>query len=119
MQDASQLVPFTIHTFLTAGIIGVIIVAILAVQGQRKIQARNIAAGILLGIPNYFSIYYLVRFLNTDVMQSSAAIPVNNIGIVLASALCGIFAFKENTSATRIIGLILSLGAILLIAFGD
>jgi drug/metabolite transporter (DMT)-like permease len=119
LQDVESLVPFTIHTFATAGTIGVVLVAILAMRGKTKLHYRNIIAGIFLGIPNYFSIYYLVKLLSSDMMQSSAAIPVNNIGIVLACALCGILLFKEKAPATRIIGLVLSVAAILLIAFGD
>lgn len=119
LPDAGSLVIFTIHVFATAGIIGTIIIAILKAQGKIRLHYRNMVAGILLGIPNYFSIYYLVRLLNEGPLQSAAAITVNNIGIVLASALCAILVFKEKASAQRILGLVLSLAAILLIALGD
>jgi multidrug transporter EmrE-like cation transporter len=51
-------------------------------------------------------------------MESSAAIPVMNIGVLVASSLTAITVFKEHADKQRIIGLVLSVIAILLIAFG-
>lgn len=110
---------FTIHTFAAAGTIGVIIVSILLILKKATFQWRNVLAGICLGVPNYFSIYYFIRMLNSSVLQSSAAIPVNNIGILVTSSLTAIILFREKVSSLRIVGLILAIVAILLIAFGD
>lgn len=110
---------FTVHTFATAGTIGVIIVSALAMLGKTKLQWRNVFAGICIGIPNYFSIYYFIRLLNSNVLQSSAAIPVNNIGILVTSSLTAILLFREKVTPLRILGLVLAIVAILLIAFGD
>ncbi len=119
LQDDESMVSFTIHAFATAGIIGLLLVAVAIARNKTVFHFRNIAAGVLLGVPNYFSIYYLIKLLNADFLQSSAAIPVNNIGIVVVSAICGIVLFKEKAPAARIIGLVLSIAAISLIAFGD
>jgi drug/metabolite transporter (DMT)-like permease len=110
---------YTIFCFATAGTIGVVLTTTLVVLGKTKIRLRNIIAGICLGVPNYFSIYYFIRMLNSSVLHSSASIPVLNIGILAASALTAIVAFREQVNILRIIGLALSVGAILLIAFGD
>ena len=119
LQDDESMVSFTIHAFATAGIIGLLLVVVAIARNKTVFHFRNIAAGVLLGVPNYFSIYYLIKLLNADFLQSSAAIPVNNIGIVVVSAICGIVLFKEKAPAARIIGLVLSIAAISLIAFGD
>jgi drug/metabolite transporter (DMT)-like permease len=110
---------FTIHAFVAAGSIGLVIVGVSLLAGKSKLQFKNLVAGIILGIPNYFSIYFFIRFLNSGLMQSSAAIPVNNIGIVMVSALMAILFFKEKPERYRIIGLLLSVISIILIAFGD
>jgi multidrug transporter EmrE-like cation transporter len=52
-------------------------------------------------------------------MQSSAAIPVLNIGILVVSAVAAMLFFKEKAGPIRLAGLLLSVVAILLIAFGD
>jgi drug/metabolite transporter (DMT)-like permease len=110
---------YTIHVFFTAGSIGAILVGIRMARGKAPLAWRNIVAGVVLSIPNYFSIYYLIQLLNSGFLQSSAAIPINNIGIVLASALAAIIFFREKATTMRIIGLILSVVAIILIAYTD
>lgn len=110
---------FTIHVFATAGLIGTVLVIVLAIMNKIKLHPRNILAGILLGVPNYFSIYFLIRLLNSDYMESSAAIPVSNIGVVVASSLAAIAIFKEKANRPRIIGLLLAIAAILLISLAD
>ena len=110
---------YAIYSFMAAAVLGMMVVFGLAVAGRVRLQWRNIAAGICVGIPNYFSIYFFIRALNTNFLHSSASIPVINIGILLASVLMAILFFRERAGGLRIIGLILSVAAILLIAFGD
>lgn len=110
---------YSIYCFATACTLGIVLVSVLLLLKKIEFQWRNIVAGICMGIPNYFSIYYLIRMLNSNFLQSSAAIPVLNIGIVVASALMAIFIFREKANMLWITGLVLSVIAILLIAFGD
>ena len=110
---------YTIHAFAMASTLGILWIITQRLRNKIELHWRNIIAGIILGVPNYFSIYFLIRLLNSDFLQSSAAIPVNNIGIVLLSALVAFFFFKENISVQRAIGLILSIASILLIALSD
>jgi len=112
-------ITYTIYMFCVAATAGTIAAIYLSVKNKTGFPLRNVAAGIILGIPNYFSIYFLVKLLNSNYFQSSAAIPINNIGIVLASAVAGILLFREKTTAARIIGLFLSILSIILIAFAD
>ncbi len=110
---------FTVHIFAVAGTLGLLLVIVLASLGRIQLHYRNIIAGVLLGIPNYFSIYYFIQFLNSNFMQSSAAIPVNNIGILIASTLIAVLFFKERMTTYRVVGLLLSIICILLIALAD
>ena len=80
---------------------------------------KNLLAGVLIGVPNYFSIWCLVRFLKNSPWQSSASIPVNNMGIVLFSAVVAWLLFKERLSLINWLGILLSLIAIYFIAFGN
>ena len=110
---------YTIYCFAVAGVLGIALVTVLVILKKVELHWRNIIAGICVGVPNYFSIYFLIRALNSNMMQSSAAIPVINIGILVASALTAILVFREKANGQRIIGLVLSVIAILLIALGD
>jgi drug/metabolite transporter (DMT)-like permease len=107
---------FSIHAFAAAGTIGTILITILALAGKMKLHWRNIVAGICIGIPNYFSIYLFIRLLHSHFMDSAAAIPVTNIGIVVTSSIVAILLFKEKITIPRFIGLALAIIAILLIA---
>lgn len=117
LQDVKQQAVFPIHVFAVAASIGVVLVLILAAKKKIELHYRNIVAGIVLGVPNYFSIYYLIRMLNDKSMQSSIAIALNNIGIVLLSALAALLFLKEKLTKQRIIGLLLAVVSIVLIAW--
>ncbi len=109
---------YLIASFATAAIIGLIILIGLVVGGKTKFDKRSIIAGIAIGIPNYFSIWCLVKVLKQNEGNSSAIIPINNMGIVLFSTVTAWFLFKEKLSAINLAGILLALGAIALIAFG-
>jgi drug/metabolite transporter (DMT)-like permease len=108
---------YTIHVFAVAGSIGIITVTVLALRGNVSLAWKNVLAGICIGIPNYFSIYFFIKMLNSNMLPSSSAIPVNNIGILVCSTFVALFIFREHATIWRVIGLVMSLVAILLIAF--
>jgi drug/metabolite transporter (DMT)-like permease len=110
---------YLINSFAAAGFIGLIWLLIRLATGKAHFQWKNLLAGILIGIPNYFSIWCLVKVLKESNLQSSAIIPVNNMGIVLFSTVMAWLLFKEKLSAINWTGIVLSLIAIALIAFGD
>lgn len=110
---------FTIHLFLFAALSGTILMVISSMRSGKMFNMRDVTAGIVLGIPNYFSIYFFIRFLNSGVFESSVAIPVNNIGIVVASSLVAILFLKESATRQRLVGLALAIISILLIALSD
>ena len=110
---------FAIFTFATAGTLGILLIASLGLLKKIQLHRRNVIAGICVGIPNYFSIYYLIRALNSHIFQSSATIPVLNIGILVVSGIAAFVVFREKMNGLRIAGLILSVLAIVLIAWGD
>ncbi len=107
---------FSSSIFAVAGIIGICILIGQAVMGKLKITWRNLAGGIALGIPNYFSIYFLVMALRSPGFENSVIFTLNHIGIVLASTLIGILFFKEELIQKNWIGLVLAIISILLVA---
>ena len=109
---------YLISGFLSASIIGMLYLEYQYLIGMQVFSAKNVLAGILIGIPNYFSIWCLVHFLKQSPWQSSASIPVNNMGIVLFSSVVAWVLFKERLSAINWLGIILSIVAIYFIAFG-
>jgi drug/metabolite transporter (DMT)-like permease len=112
---------YLVSAFFFAGTIGTILLIIQYITGKQKFEPKAVLAGICIGIPNYFSIWCLVKVLKTPPygLQSSAIIPLNNIGILLFSTVVAFLLFKERLSKTNWLGVILSVIAITLIAYGD
>jgi drug/metabolite transporter (DMT)-like permease len=109
---------YLISAFCVATIIGTILMLILLLSGEEKFDFRSIPGGICLGIANYLSIWCLIRVLKQYADHSSKIIPINNMGIVLFSTVIGWILLKERLSPVNWLGILLSLVAIALIAFG-
>lgn len=84
---------------------------------REKILSRNIIGGVLLGLPNYFSMYFLFRTLHQPSLTSTLVFPINNIGIVLLSTLLAAVLFKEKLTGRALLGLLLAILSIAIIAF--
>lgn len=109
---------FVSSIFLFAGTIGLPIVLGGILLGKLRFAWQNIIGGILLGIPNYFSIYFLMKALGAG-WEGSVVFPINNVGIIALSAIIGGFLiFKEKYSKWNMLGIALSIIAIILIALG-
>ncbi|MEZ5016730.1 MAG: EamA family transporter [Flavipsychrobacter sp.] len=119
LSHASIQASFTIHIFFMAAMLGSVAVVYNVVTGRTKLSYKNVLAGIVLGVPNFFSIFYLVRLFNVDVLESSAIIPVNNIAILLLSTIIAIIFFKEEFTKYRFVGILLSALSILLIVLSN
>ena len=107
---------FSTSIFAVAGVIGSIIIIIQAISGKLNLSWKSLAGGIALGIPNYFSIYFLVMALRSPGFENSVLFTLNHVGIVLTSTLVGIIFFKEVLLRKNWIGLVLAIISILLVA---
>ncbi len=107
---------FSAILFLAAAIFGLIVVLFQAIRGNLKIELKNIIAGTLLGIPNYFSIYFLVKALRSDILESSGVFAINNVAIVTLSTIVGIILFQEKLLPKNWVGILLAIVSIILIA---
>jgi drug/metabolite transporter (DMT)-like permease len=109
---------FLISAFSVAGVIGIITLLVQFATGKQSFSGKAVLAGIIIGIPNYFSIWCLGKVITFYQGNSSAIIPVNNMGIVLFSAVAAWLLFKERLSLINWAGIGLAIAAIALIAYG-
>jgi len=105
------------YLFLFAFIFGVLILLWRIKNGKNKPSKKDLFWGIILGIPNYFSMYFLLDSLND--LPSSSVFPLANMGVILCSTLLSILLFKEKISKKKSLALLCSILAILLISFYD
>ncbi|MDC7997835.1 DMT family transporter [Gilvibacter sediminis] len=108
---------FSATIFAAAAISGILLLFYKRMQSQLSIAPRNIIAGIALGIPNYFSIYFLVQALRISYLDSATVFTMNNIAIVILATLTGILLFKERLSTSNWVGIALALVSIAIIAY--
>jgi multidrug transporter EmrE-like cation transporter len=88
-------------------------------RGQTKIEGKHLLAGLILGIPNYFSIFLLMLSYSTTGWQDSTVLAVTNVSVVVASALLGFVAFRETSSPKKLIGLLAAISAILTLYYAS
>ncbi|MCR9228965.1 MAG: EamA family transporter [Flavobacteriaceae bacterium] len=77
---------------------------------------KDIIGGLALGVPNYFSIYFLIRALRSGIWSSAAIFTLNNVAIVMLSTILGILLFKEKLSLKNWGGVALAILSIILVA---
>lgn len=103
---------FSLYVFLLAFFFAFILVFV-----QKKynnlIKAEVIGYGLILGVFNFGSLYFLLKALNLNLheavfLDSSRILMFNNIGIVLISVLVGLFFYKEKLSVYNYFGILLS-----------
>lgn len=107
---------FSSTIFAVAGFFGICILIFQRIREKLEINFRNILGGIILGVPNFFSIYFLVLALRTEGFESSTIFPLNNVSIVLVSTFLGILLFREKLILKNWLGIILAICSILMIA---
>jgi drug/metabolite transporter (DMT)-like permease len=116
--DSSNSNDYLVTAFLMAAMVGAVILCTQILRKKQHLSGKAIVAGIAIGIPNYLSIWCLVKVLKDYGSNSSAIIPINNMGIVLFSSLVALLFFHEKLSVLNWAGIVLSLVAISLIEFG-
>jgi drug/metabolite transporter (DMT)-like permease len=106
---------FSAVCFVMAFILGGCILIYEAVN-NRYINIRSMIAGIILGIPNYFSIFFLIKTLKNG-MESSVVYPINHVGTVILTSVLGILLFKEKLISKNYVGISIAVVAIIFIAY--
>lgn len=106
---------FPILIFGTACFVGSFVVIYQMIFKKQKIELKSIIGGITLGIPNYFSIYFLLKTLQHYNNNGALVYPILNISIILLSTLSAIVFFKEKLSTIKKMGVILAILSILLL----
>lgn len=107
---------FSGSLFGFAAFFGLIILGIKTIKKPEPFGLKNVIAGIVLGIPNYYSIVFLIKALQIKGIESSTLFTINNVGIVVASTIVGLIIFKESFSLKNKIGIALAITGIVLVA---
>ncbi len=99
---------FSTIVFFSAGISGCVFILTNRLAREMRIRRKDWFGGIALGIPNYFSLYFLLKSLDSPRLDSAVVFTVNNVAVVLMSTLLGFMAFREHLNAWNYLGILLA-----------
>lgn len=117
---AAEIHAFNIGVFFFAASSGTVALVADALRRRQWPALRAVAAGVFLGVPNYFSLYYLAHALRWEALPSGSLIVINNVGIVMLTAAAAALLFGERFGMRRLFALLVALVAMgLLYAAGQ
>ncbi|MEX2601646.1 MAG: hypothetical protein WD355_08365 [Balneolaceae bacterium] len=102
--------PFLGSVFFVSACVGTLY---LAIRREWSITSGELVAGISIGIPNLFSVYFLVEAL--ALLQGGVVYSLVNLFTVFGAAVLGLFYWSDRLSTLQWCGLVLSVVAICLI----
>jgi hypothetical protein len=87
---------FTSVPFTTAFVVGSVIVLF---KKNTSLPSRNdLLAGLLLGVINFGSLFFLIGAYSTPGIDKSVLIPGVNLGVVIFSTLAAVAIYKDRPS---------------------
>ncbi len=115
-EDAAM---FTILSCVGASIVGTLLILGRVVFQGERVSWRSFAAGMLLGVPNFLSFYFLLQALAAFGNSAAFVFPIYNILTTMASAAAAWLLFRERLNPINRIGLGLAVLAIVLISYQE
>ncbi|MBR9853548.1 MAG: EamA family transporter [Algicola sp.] len=107
---------FSSMIFGFAALSGLIFISLKPNTKEMTLNMKNVLGGIALGVPNFFSIFYVIRALCSDLCGHATIFTINNVAIVMLSTLIGIIMFKEKLAPKNWAGVALAILSIILVA---
>lgn len=98
--------------FYTFGVALILCAALIAAK-KESFGWKDIAFGVLLGVPNYFSASFLLKALND--LAAVIVFPTFSVATVVVISMTGLLVFKEKLSKKQWIGMGLILVALVLL----
>jgi len=111
----AQFDDFLITVFATSALISGVVLAWRFFRGQERWQWKNLWGGLLLGLPNYGSIYFFIKTLNHANLPASVLFPVNHIAILALTTLVAVVVFRERPNRHNFAGILLAILAIVVL----
>ena len=110
---------FFLMLFISASITGLIILSFQYKFRKVSIKLKNLIWGIIFGIPNFYSILYFLKALQSSefINKTSLILPLNSVGVVVSTTLVGVIIYKEILTRRNVVGILISILSILVIYY--
>ena len=113
----AQLFPITV--FVMASLFGSLLLGYKIVIQKNPFSSRSALAGVILGIPNYFSIYFLMRTLEDYQGNGAFVFPIISISVIVFSSIFAWLIFKEKLTTINVLGIVCAVFAIAIISYQE
>ena len=90
-----------------------LISAIVTIAKRQPIGVKDIAFGVMIGAPNYFTSRCLLLALGS--LPAVVTYPIYNIGAIVLISIGGMLIFRERLSSRKLIGILMILAALVLL----
>lgn len=114
-----QITVFMIIACFGAVVIGTSILIYRLIAHGHQLKLRSVLGGLLLGVPNFLSLYFLLLALAAFGNSAAYVFPIYNILTMLVSALAAWALYKERLNTLNKWGLVLAVVAIVLISYQE
>ncbi len=105
---------FIASSFAVAGTFGLLYGIYRMYNSKIYPGLKELVGGVSLGLPNFLTIYLLLLLLQRG-WEGSVLFPLNNVGILVLTAIVGVLFYKEKLNALKGVGLVLAVLAIVFI----
>ncbi|MFT4679683.1 MAG: drug/metabolite transporter (DMT)-like permease [Litorivivens sp.] len=105
--------------FTSAFVVGIITIAIKAIVKKEWFGLKEVMGGMVLGIINFGSIFFLVKAVAESPFSRTFIFPINNMGIILGSSILSIILFRETLSSRNKWGIFICMLAIGVFYLGE
>ncbi|MGX5853202.1 hypothetical protein ACWKW6_06140 [Dyadobacter jiangsuensis] len=116
---AGQITVFMIIACFGAVVIGTSILIYRIIANGHSLKLRSVVGGLVLGVPNFLSLYFLLLALAAFGNSAAYVFPIYNILTMLVSALAAWALYKERLNTLNKWGLVLAVAAIVLISYQE
>ena len=110
---------FMIVACVGAILSGTLILIFRRITKNEKVEFRSVIGGLILGVPNFLSLYFLLKALASFGNSAAYVFPIFNILTMLASSLAAYLIFNEKISNINRAGLFLAIVAVVLISYQE
>ncbi|WP_439558908.1 hypothetical protein [Dyadobacter sp.] len=114
-----QTTVFMIIACTGAILIGTSILIYRSVAYKQRLHLRSVVGGLILGVPNFLSLYFLLLALASFGNSAAFVFPIYNILSMLVSSAAAWLIYRERLNSLNKWGLVLAVIAILMISYQE
>ena len=102
----------SVGAFNAAALSGTLVLVFRSVRLNENLSWRSVWGGIAMGIPNFFSLYFVVRTLDEYQNDGATVYPLINTGTILLNAFLSIVLFKDKLNKYLVAGILCAIASI-------